>query len=164
MPVDGFTKPYEYQEEKRGILLIFIAMLLTVDLFMAISFTVQVYGVLKPPDLAVGIAVIGVLMTLFVIVTAVVCYRLKKALVAVAKAYLIARLVFMTASILILYYYLIRDESMIGPDIGQYASAGELTLLVLIAPLAYALVFSGGWYLYFSVSKRCKRIAGGSAT
>lgn len=156
--MDDFRKPFEYSEEKRGFILFFIIMLISTDILVAVSYTVQVYGFLKHiPVLGIGFLVIGILFILFIPFTANTCYKLKKNMVTIAKTYLIVRAVFTTCSIIIVFLKVVNDESMIGNGANHYATVAELTFTVLIAPLAYVLVFSVGWYLYFLKSKRCKK-------
>lgn len=158
--MDDFQKPYEYNEEKRGLLLLFIILLISVDIFIAISYTVQVYDVFKAiPVLKNGYLVIGILFTLFILFTAVNCYRLKANMVTISKIYLIVRSVFSICSLIIVYINAINDESMIGNGASKYSSTSELTFTVLFAPLAYTLLFCTLWFLYFVKSKRCREFA-----
>lgn len=162
--MNGFGKQYEYTEEKRGLILLFIIMLFSIDSFLAISYTVQVHGFLKRiPVLATGVWVIGILFGLFILYTAITCYKLKRNMVAISKAYLIVRAIFMTICIIIIYLNLVNDKSMIANGARQYKNLAELNFMVLIMPIAYHLVFSGGWYLYFLKSQRCKEIGKNSS-
>ncbi|MDF2943633.1 MAG: hypothetical protein K0S01_2491 [Herbinix sp.] len=157
--MDEFRKPYEYEEEKRGVILLFVIMLISVDIFLTLSYTVQVYGILKHiPTLGIGFMVIGILFILFILFTAITCYKLKKNMVTIAKTYLIVRAVFTICSLLIVFFNSFSNESMIGNGTKQYRTVNELIFTVLLAPLAYDLVFSIAWYLYFLKSKRCKEL------
>ncbi len=158
--MDEFSKPFEYEEEKRGIILLFIIMVLSIDTFLAVSFTYQVYNHFSDiPVLRIGYLIIGILFALFMLFTTVTCFKLKKNMVALAKKYLIARVAFMICSVLIIFSYSVNDKSLIGNGLLHYQNVTELTVEILIAPIAFTLVFSALWYLYFLKSKRCREIA-----
>ena len=154
--MDDFRKPYEYAEEKRGYLLLFIIMILTIDLLQSPFYIVQVYNILKKvPVVNVGFLFISTLYVLLLLYTALSCYKLKKHMVSLSKAYLIFRAAFKVCCILIAYIYNVDGKSMIGNG-NQYSTVAEYTVMGLIMPLIFELVFSVGWYLYFIKSKRCR--------
>lgn len=158
--MDEFRKPFEYEEEKKGAILFFIILILSIDTFLTVSFTYQVYDILKHiPVLAIGYVVIGTLFGLFILITTVICFKLRKNMVAVAKRYLFIRVVFMVCSNIIIFINAVNDKSLIGNGLLHYRNVTELIFVVLIGPLAYTLIFSAGWYLYFVKSKRCREIA-----
>jgi len=157
--MDDFSKPYEYNEEKIGLILLFVIMIVSIDTFLGLSLTVQAYGVLKHiPALAIGYIVLGTLFVLLIIVTAVICYKLKPYLVTLSKVYLLVRTIFMACSTIMLFLFDVNNKSLIGNGPNHYKTVGELTFSILIAPLAYLLLFTVAWYLYFVKSKRCKEI------
>ncbi len=157
--MDEFRKEYEYTEEKRGLILFFVIMLVSIDIFLSISLSVQVHNFLKHiPALGISIWVISILFVIFLLFTAITCYTLKRNLVTISKAYLIVRTIFAICCIIVIYVNIVNDDSMIANGARQYKSLSELNLRVLVAPLLYQLVFSGAWYLYFSKSKKCKEI------
>jgi hypothetical protein len=149
--MDEFRKPYEYTEEKRGFILLFIIMLLTIDILQAPLYIVQGYGSFKHiPVLSISFAVVSILYLLFLLFTAMTCYKMKKNLVAVSKAYLIVRTIFLVSCVIILFINV--------SNIKDYETAVEYYFRELIAPLAFELVLSIGWYLYFLKSKRCREL------
>lgn len=157
--MDEFRKPYEYNEEKRGFLLLFIVMILTVDVFLVVSYTIQSFNALKKiMILAIIAVVLGSLTALCAFITATICYQLNRKLIAVSKAYLAARAVFTAISIIVVYLNNINNQALIGHGPNQYANASELTLLTLVMPMAYTLAFSIIWHQYFLKSKRLRAL------
>lgn len=158
--MNDFHKPYEYNEEKRGFLLVFIIMLLSVDPFQAFSFTVRVYGILSTiPVLGVSFLVIAILYILFIPLTVISCYHLKKNMITLSKAYLIVRTVFLTGCILLLFFNAISNKSIIANGSNDYKTIPEITFFILVGPLIYNLGFSFLWYRYFLTSKRCQELS-----
>lgn len=159
--MDEFRKPYEYEEEKiGGFLLIFVAMLVTADLFFSLALSVQGYNAIKHiPVAGIVFLVLSVLFILFILFTAVSCYKLKKNAVKISKTYLITRTIFTVIGLILIFFADYNNKNLIGVGSSQYKSQSELTLIVLILPMLYTLTFSIGWYLYFLKSKKCKEIA-----
>lgn len=160
--MDEFRKPFEYTEEKRGFLLIFIFMIVSIDILLALAYIIQLYDHFKQiPVLRICFIVISILYLLTIPFTFMTCYNLKKYLVTVSKAYLIIRTVFFVGCITIKFLY---DVQHVNTYIGnRYRSITEFTSMELIAPLVFELAFSIGWYLYFLYSKRCKEIVNKTA-
>ncbi|MBH1940295.1 hypothetical protein I5677_05220 [Mobilitalea sibirica] len=157
---EEFRKPYEYNEEKRGFILLFVIMILLIDILQILSFNSQIYEIFKSvPVLAIGFMVMGILFILFTVFTAATCFMLRRNMVIISKNYLIVRAVFSTISVLIIYIHRINNENLIGGGVDQYQTNGEMLMGELIIPLSYVLVFSIVWYLYFLRSKRCKEIS-----
>jgi hypothetical protein len=155
--MEDFRKQYEYTEENRGLILLFVIMLLTIDLIHTPFYIVPVNNQLRHfHTLSIIFLTISIIFLLFIIFTAVTCYQLKRYMVILSKVYLIVRVVFMSFCIIILYLYELKSKTLKG---NNYSNVGELTLMWLIGPLAFELVFSVAWYLYFLKSKRCKEIA-----
>lgn len=156
--MDEFRKPYEYNEEKRGLILLFIIMLILIDIFQGPLYIVPVYDILKKiPVISSVFMVLSCLYILFILYTAITCYKLKKNMVIVSKLYLIVRVVFMISCIIIFFLYNIKGKTMIGLG-SQYNTVAEYSIPGLIAPIVFVLAFSTGWYTYFLKSKRCKEL------
>ncbi|MDI9514128.1 MAG: hypothetical protein GX384_05340 [Clostridiaceae bacterium] len=156
--MDEFRKPFEYDDEKRGLLILFIIMVITIDGSIAVALTLQVYGVFKTvPMVAMVFAATGVLYILSILYTAVYCYRLKEGTAKVAKVYLVIRVLFTVFSIVVVYLRNVSDERLIGSGPQQFRSIEELSRIGLIYPIIYTLTFSALWFLYFSRSKRFKK-------
>lgn len=157
--MDGFRKPFEYEEEKRGFIHVFIIMLLVLDTQLTLSYIAQVYGTYKHlPILRMGYMAIGILFFLFILTTIVICSKMKKGMVKLSKIYLIVRTVFLICGVGLVYMNARNNENLIGNGSQRYRTVGDMVLGVFILPLASILVFSIGWYLYFSLSKRCKEL------
>ena len=155
--MDEFRKPFEYDDEKKGLILVFVILLISIDIFLALSLTVQVYNILTHiPVLATGFMILGILYILFILFTALTCYKLNKNMVIVSKIYLIVRAVFSTCCLILIFINILNDKRMIGNGAQQYKNVNELTFIVFLAPLFYTLVFSALWFLYFLKSKRFK--------
>lgn len=154
--MDDFRKPYEYVEEKRGFILLFVFMLITIDIIQAPVCIVQAYGHLKQNAvLGTAFMVLSFLYMLFIPYTAVTCYHLKKKLVRVSKVYLVVRAVFLSGCIMTAFLYNMKNLLVEGRDNNNFL---ELLFLYLILPLVLNLALSVGWYLYFIKSKRCREL------
>jgi hypothetical protein len=153
-------KKFEYYDDKRGAILYFIVMLI-VDILLSLICFVQVSGVIHGLILLRFFQGIGFLYFLFLIYTAILCYRINKKLVRISKLYLVIRTLIMTCSIIILWLNNLYDKSMIGNG-KKYNSITEFALYELMLPIIFVIITSGGWFLYFAKSKRCKEIAKGS--
>lgn len=161
--MDEFRKPYEYEEEKiPGYLKIFAIFLISFDLFITLGIVYQGYGaanrILNAEAIYLGISLAYVL---FLIFTAVVDLRGKRSLILVSKLFLVTRIVFTVASLIMICIMNMNDPDMIGPGSGQFETLSELILIIFAFPAAYMVVFSLGWYLYFNKSKKCADLARG---
>jgi hypothetical protein len=154
--MDDFRKSFEYEEDKKGAILYFVIMLIIVDIFMLIIFGVRICEFLKQiPPVNIGFVAICILYLLFLLFTAMTCYKLKKNFVTISKKYLAVRTIFMTSCILILGVHNINNKNIIGLG-KQYSNTAQFIFWEVIVQLLFMLIFSGGWYLYFLKSKRCK--------
>ncbi len=156
---EEFRKPYEYHEEKRGFILVFILSLITFDIIQTLSLSVQVNDALK--NAAIIRSIFLVLSTMFLIFTfyvAINCYRLKKNLVKMSKLYLMIRTVISAGYVVIIYVNRSTNQYLVGDGQQQYRTVKQMIVGELIIPLAYVFAFSIIWYLYFTLSKRCKRL------
>ncbi len=156
--MDEFRKAYEYTEEKRGLILLFIIMIITIDTLQAPCYIVPVYGNLKHiPVLGICFMAISILYVLFILLTAMTCYKVKKNMVIISKTYLVVRTIFLVGCIIILFLYNVHgnNNTLIGK---HYNSDIALLFTEIIGPIAFELVFSAGWYLYFTKSKRCREL------
>lgn len=156
--MNEFRKPYEYTEEKvEGIMLVFVTLLITAEILLTLILTIQGYGVLKPVPVASAVFLISsILFFLFIILTVISFYKLRKWAIAISKAYLIVRAVYLLAAVITIYIIDLNDKASIGGQVGQFKTVGDLTLMVLIIPMIYTLIFSVGWFLYFIKSRKCK--------
>jgi hypothetical protein len=156
---DEFRKPYEYKEEKRGFILVFILSLITFDILQTLSLSAQVNEVFKAtPVLRIFCMVVSTAFIVFTFYTAIICYRLKKNLVQLSKLYLIVRVVISSVYVIIIYVYRMTHEHLVGDGIHQYHTVNLMVVGELIIPLAYVMVFSAIWLVYFTLSKRCREL------
>lgn len=153
--MDEFRRPFEYEDEKRGLLLLFIILIIAIDGSITVALTLQVYDVfLSVPAVGIGFIALGAIFFMFILYTAIACYKLKDGSGKVAKTYLVIRALFTLVCIITVYIHNLGDESLIGNGPQQFRSVAELTSIGLIYPAAYTLIFSAIWFLYFSKSKR----------
>lgn len=157
---DEFRKPYEYEEERiGGFLLFFVIMLVAVDSFITVALVYQGYLALKPmPAISIAFLVMSAFYVLALLFTVVLCYKTKKSMIKVSKAFLIIRAVFTTLCLVIIYQNVLADPGAVGTGANQFSSVFELTMIVFVLPLIYMLSFSGIWYLYFTKSKKCAKL------
>jgi len=157
---DEFRKPYEYEEERiGGLLLFFVIMLVAVDLSLTVALVYQGYNAMKHlPAISVTFLVVSALYAAFLLYTVVVCYKTKKSMIKVSKVFLVVRAIFTTLCLVIIYLNNLADPSAVGTGNNQFQSVFELTMIVFVLPLVYMLFFSGIWYLYFSKSKKCAEL------
>lgn len=156
---DEFRKPYEYNEEKRGFILVFILTLITFDILQTLSLSAQVNEALKAiPVLRIFFMVLSFVFVIYTIYTAINCYRLKKNIVVMSKIYLIVRAIISTSYVIIIYFYRTTHEYLVGEGKNQYPTVNEMVFGELIIPLAYVIAFSAIWYIYFTLSRRCKEL------
>ncbi len=158
---EEFRKPYEYNEEKRGFILVFILTLITFDILQTLSLSAQVNEAFKAiPVIRIAFLLISSLFVIFTLYTAMNCYRLKKNLVKASKIYLIVRSIISSCYVIIIYVYRTSREHLVGDGQQQYQTVNEMVIGELIIPLAYVIAFSVIWYVYFTLSKRCKKLVG----
>ncbi len=156
---EEFRKPYEYNEEKRGFILVFILTLLSFDILQTLSLSAQVNEAFKAgPVFRIFFLILSTLFVIFTLYTATNCYRLKKNLVKISKLYLIVRAIISTCYVVIIYVYRTSREHLVGDGQQQYQTVKEMVIGELLIPLAYVIVFSVIWYAYFTLSKRCKKL------
>lgn len=155
-----FQKPYEYEEEKRSVLLLlFVVMITIVDIFDTVTSSLRVYNIFKH-NIALGICfiMISILFLFFLIYTAITCFKLKKNMITVAKRYLIARTVFLVSCVTIIFVNKANNSNLIGDEVNQYTSVNQMAFWELIIPLIPIILLSVIWYAYFTNSKKCKEI------
>ena len=156
---DEFRKPYEYNEEKRGFILVFILTLITFDILQTLSLSAQVNEAFKAiPGLRIFFMVISFVFVIYTIYTAINCYRLKKNIVIMSKIYLIVRAIISTGYVIIIFFYRTTHVYLVGEGENQYPTVNEMVFGELIIPLAYVIAFSAIWYIYFTLSRRCKEL------
>ena len=153
-----FSKPYEYEDEKRGLLVLFISMILSVDSIQTIFLATQNDKYIGDiPFLKVILYILVGLFLLFIIYTSISVYRMKSNFVTVAKRYIIIRTILLLIGSLIVFLNRIKYEDLVGKHPGQYLTKGSMLYIELFMPLFFILVFSLAWYLYFTCSKRCRK-------
>ncbi|MDD4113668.1 MAG: hypothetical protein PHC56_11675, partial [Herbinix sp.] len=110
------------------------------------------------PILGIASLIIGGMFVLYIIYTTVIVFRMKGNYVVAAKRYIIFRTIFSLINFLFVFYNIMKHENLIGEAQDQYQSMGIMLLWELIIPLFYILSFSVIWYLYFTYSKRCRKV------
>jgi hypothetical protein len=159
--MNEFQKPYEYTEDKKGAILYFVIMLISLDVLFGVTYTVQVGRAFREaPFLYYCSFAIHILYLLFILYTAITCFRLKKNLVITSKIFIIFKTVYSTVCAIIVFFNAIQVEGGIGGSMSE-DKISILALQILIVPLTCVYFTSIVWFLYFSKSKRCKEIAKG---
>jgi hypothetical protein len=161
--MDDFKKPYEYEEEKKGFILAFVIMLIAFDMPISLFHIVQAYNIInRVSAFGTVFLIICILFLIFLLLTSVFCYRLWKNMVTIAKTYLIVDAVFTTFCTFTIFIYNLGIKGQIGKN-GQYTSVFAMTAVLLIMPLVILFGFCGGWYLYFTRSKKIKEFVNKSS-
>ncbi|HPU62946.1 MAG TPA: hypothetical protein PK304_02210 [Mobilitalea sp.] len=152
-----FRKPFEYKEDNKGLIILFIIMILVIDPLQTLSFASQEYKYLRHiPVLGIMFLITGGIFFAYTVYTAVVVFRMKGNFSAAAKRYLILRTVYSVLNYIIIFFNILKKENLIGNSVGQYPTFGKMIVGELVVPLLYILSFSIAWYLYFTYSKRCR--------
>lgn len=155
---NDFRKPYEYDDDERGLILVFVIMILAIDILMTIYSASRFYLKFEQPiALRIVAIVTTVLFLIYIIATAVTCYKMKKNLVTTAKRYLIVRTALSICYLAVLFVKNISDRRLVGGKADQYRSMSEMVTWELIVPLSYTFLFILFWYRYFTKSKRFRR-------
>ena len=153
-----FRKPYEYEEEKRGLIVLFVVTILAIDILQTLYFAAQEYKYLGHiPILGGTFLIIGSLFIIYIIYTAVVVFRMKDNFVFKAKQYVVIRVIYSVINFLIVFYNIVTKEELIGDSQDQYLEFGRMLLVELVVPLIFIISFSLVWFLYFTYSRRCRR-------
>jgi hypothetical protein len=158
-----FRKPFEYEEEKRGLIILFIIMLIVIDTLQTFSFTTQLYEAYQNSALRTVFVILCILSILSMLFTAVNCSKMRKKMLPIAKLYLLIRVIYYVGCVILLYIYSVNHLHLIGEGEGRYSTEGQMIFGELVVPFAYILAFSIGWYLYFIKSKRCRELLKKSA-
>ncbi|NLO08547.1 MAG: hypothetical protein GX129_01590 [Clostridiales bacterium] len=154
-----YRKPFEYEEEKRGLILLFIVMILAIDILQTLSFASQENKYLGHIRiLSIGFYIMAAIFIVYIIYTTVIVFNMKGKFVLAAKRYIIIRTIFSLFNFLLIFYNVLQHENLIGEAQDQYQSVGSMLLWELFIPLIYIISFSLVWYLYFTYSKRCRNI------
>jgi hypothetical protein len=153
---DEYKKPYEYEEEKRGLIVLFISMILSIDTLSVIFFVAQINIYLDIPILRVLLFVMAGVFVLYIIYTSFKVHRMKSKFVLVAKRYIIIRTILFLISHFLIFLNRIRNEDLIGKGTNQYLTKGAMLYMELFIPMFFVLAFSVIWYLYFTFSKRSR--------
>lgn len=156
---DEFKKPYEYEEEKRGLIIVFISMILSIDTLSVIFFVAQINIYLDIPILRVVSFVMAGVYILYTIYTSIKVHRMKSNFVVVAKRYIVIRTILFLISHFLIFLDRIKHEDLIGKGTNQYLTKGAMLYMELFMPMFFVLTFSVAWYLYFTFSKRSRNIS-----
>lgn len=157
---DEYSKPYEYEEEKKGLIIMFVAMILGIDTLQTIFFAVQENKYMGHISmLRIAIPIISSIFILYIIYTAIFVFRMKNNFVTAAKRYIIIRTIFSLFSYIIIFLNRLKYENLIGESEGSYQSVAFMLYIELLMPLIFVMLFCVAWYLYFTYSKRCKKVA-----
>ena len=155
-----FRKPYEYDEDERGLIFVFVLMIIAIDIFMTIYRASRLYLVIQQQfALRVGVIVVTVFFFICIITTAVNCYKMKKNMVLIAKTYLVVRTILSIGYLVLLFTKNNFNKHLVGGESDQYGSTAEMITWELLVPLIYTLLFTVFWYWYFTKSKRFKKLA-----
>ncbi len=153
-----FRKPYEYEEEKKGLIILFIVMILAIDTLQTLSFVTQESKYLgNIPILEIASLIMGAIFILYIIYTTVIVFRMKGNFALAAKRYLIISTIYSMFNLLFIFYNRYKHENLIGESQDQYQSIKAMLFWELFFPLFYILSFSVVWFLYFTYSKRCRK-------
>ena len=154
--MEDFRKQFEYTEEKRGFILLFIFMLIAVDIYQAFIYIMPAYNnLLQTPAIRTCFISIATLYILSIPFTAFVCYKLNKHMLTISKAYLFFRSIVLISSIAIIFIFNVNFSKKVAfGDI--YTSLLQVIFMKLILPITFVLVFSVGWYIYFIRNKSCR--------
>jgi len=158
--MDGFGKTYEYEEDEKrvsGVLLIFNIMLLVCETIIGIILILQMYNALKSITvLAVASIILGILYISFILFTCFALSKIPKYAIKIVKTFLALRIVVLVLSSIVKFISEYNNKSKMGTDFFQYHSVNDAVLRILVLPIAYILIFSILWYLYFIKSKKVK--------
>jgi hypothetical protein len=155
--MNEYSRPYEYEEDKGmgGFLMLFFVMLVSVEVLLAALILVQGYAVLKAVRyLGPAYLVAGTGYLAFILFTCIALKRMSRYAATFSKTLLIARVLFLTPAHVLLFATFSRDPRIVS----GFRSRSGIVLVGLVVPLAYILLFSGSWYVYFSRSRRVRQL------
>lgn len=156
-----FRKPYEYEEEKRGLIVLFISMILSVDILQTIFFATQEDRYLgDSPTLVIALFIIAGVFIMYTLYTSVVVFRMKSNFVVAAKRYIIIRTILFLFNFFVVFFNRLLQENLVGEEPDQYLSIGYMLYIEVFMPLFFIISLSVVWYLYFTYSKRCRNVKG----
>jgi hypothetical protein len=141
--MDGFGKPFEYEEDKvGGLLLVFFVMLISFELLYGIVISIQIFSAFKDIYIVRNILLVLCIMYMIsILFTAISLYKIQRYLIKIAKIFLIVRLIFLTICHIIITINGLNNNVKFGNSIFL---------------LLYVIIFSVSWYVYFIKSKKCK--------
>ena len=156
--MSDFRKSYEYEEEKGlgGFLAVFFVMLLSVEVLLAVMILVQGNAALKTvPYLGTAFLVLGTGYLILISITCIALKRMSRSAVALSRILLITRVLFLTPACILLFTTFANNPG----SYSDFSSRNGFVVFALVVPLAYILLFSTLWYLYFSISRRVKQLS-----
>lgn len=154
--MEDFRKPFEYTEEKKGFILLFVFMLIVVDIYQAFIYIMPAYNNLwQTPAIRTGYIYISIIYIVSIPLTAFVCFKLNKHMLTISKVYLLFRSIVLISSITIIFIFNVNFSSKVAFG-SLYTSLLQVIFINLILPIAFVLVFSVGWFIYFIKSKSCR--------
>lgn len=158
-----YKRPYEYEEEKKGLITVFVAMILGIDTIQTIFFAFQNDKYMSHITfIRIVYYLLAFFYILYTIYTAVTVYRMKNDFVGVAKRYIIIRTIYSIINYVIIFLNRLKYENMIGKSADEYLyqSNAFMIYVEIILPFFFVILFCVLWYLYFTYSKRCRNRQG----
>jgi ABC-type Na+ efflux pump permease subunit len=80
---------------------------------------------------------------------------MSRSAVALSRILLITRVLFLTPACILLFTTFANNPG----SYSDFSSRNAFVVFALVVPLAYILLFSTLWYLYFSISRRVKQLS-----
>ncbi len=159
--MDEFKKPYEYDDEEKGVsglILVYFIMLLVEESIQ--GFISILFGYNKMPhDRVLGMVVIvaGSLYVVFAVFSAIVLKLKNKHAIKVSKVFLIFRIVYLIPY-LILYTIDLIGKIPYYKENDMYWVTYNSNITSFIIGISFAIVFSAGWYIYLVKSNKVRKM------
>ncbi|NLK87303.1 MAG: hypothetical protein GX279_07425 [Clostridiaceae bacterium] len=158
--MDGFKKPYEYDDEKgvSGLLLLYFIMLLAEESLLGIISLSFGYNLLSESRI-LGMIIMGISLfyVLFSVYSAIVLKLLKKYALKVSKVFLVFRIIYMVPYLIMNTIRQI-EEIPYEKDFELYAAMHRSIIVSFIISLLFIIVFSVGWYIFLEKSKKVREL------
>ena len=153
--MDEFRKSFEYFEEKGvgGILLILFLMLISLEPFIGILSAAAGYNAFPDSKVFTLILISAAVYILLALFSGIVLKKLRSYAVAAIKVFLVYRMVFL-APILIINMRFQIGTIPYAKTFSQYSIEYNSAISSFAVSIAYAVIFSIGWYIYLNQSKK----------